>query len=101
MKYYVDTRIYEVVPETKINKYMAPETYFEYCDFGVENQVKEVWKCESGKRVDYVYPVENYGTGEEIDRRLAYFEAIGEKAMYLSKFVVPHSWYVKNTQGIR
>lgn len=38
MKYYVDVRVHEIVPETKLNLvYMAPELYYEYCDSGVEN----------------------------------------------------------------
>lgn len=73
MKYYVDVRVHEIVPETKLNLfYMASELYYEYCDSGVENQIKEVWKCRSDKEVEYVLPVENYGTDKETDLRMAY-----------------------------
>lgn len=101
MKYYVDIRVHEIVPETKLNLvFMAPELYYEYCDSGVENQIKEVWKCRSGKEVEYVLPVENYGTDKEMNLRMAYFNAIGEVPVYLQKFEVPHSWYVEKMKEI-
>lgn len=79
---------------------MAPELYYEYCDSGVENQIKEVWKCRRNKEVEYVLPVENYGTDKEMDLRMAYFNAIGEVPVYLHKFEVPYSWYVKKIEEI-
>lgn len=101
MKYYVDIRIHEVVPETRLNlNYMAPELYYEYCDSGVENQIKEVWKCESGRAIEYVYPVDNYGTDKEMNLRMAYFNVIGEVPVLLRKFEVPHSWYTGKMKEI-
>ncbi len=101
MKYYVDIRIHEVVPETRLNlNYMAPELYYEYCDSCVENQIKEVWRCESGREIEYVLPIENYGTDKEMNLRMAYFNAVGEMPMYLQKFVVPHSWYEEKIKEI-
>lgn len=101
MKYYVDIRIHEIVPETRLNiNYMAPELYYEYCDSGVENQIKEVWKCKSGREIEYAYPVDNYGTDKEMNLRMAYFNAIGEVPVLLQKFVVPHSWYEEKMKEV-
>ena len=61
---------------------------------------KEVWECKSGRAIEYVYPVDNYGTDKEMNLRMAYFNAIGETPMYLEKFAVPHSWYEEKMKEI-
>lgn len=93
MRYFYDTRIGEIVSEDMIDlKFMAPETYYEYCDSKSEDIIIEVWAVDEHRRINVSYSKNDSGEYRNNLRRCI-FEENNVKPLFLTRYEVPTEWF--------
>lgn len=99
MKYYVDTRIGQVVPENEIDvSFLAPELYYEYRSTGTNDIIVETWQSESGL-IDFSYLIRTKRPkGLDLDKeRELHFKKYNVKPFRLHTYAVPEDWFNEAT----
>lgn len=86
MKYYVDVRKQQLIEESDITPYMAPETYYEYCSSD-NNMFIETWICEDKSLLLVHYAEDEYKCAAKIRKDV--FNKSKSNPINLKKFSVP------------
>ena len=99
MRYFVDTRIMEVVPEDRIEFFfMAPELYYEYKRGEDEAVIHEVWRVGENEVLDFSVAVDEPNKAKA---REEFFNYHNCTPWFLETYIVPPSWYDKIIDNIK